>query len=132
MDIKEIREMLDDMRTKAYSPYYNFTLGAVLITKTGKIYTGCNIENVTPGPSICAERVAFAKAISEGEKKFEVIYIEGGPKNEESIHITPCGVCRQFMAEFCDDDFKIINIYGKRLNKKEYTLGNLLPESFEK
>ena len=125
-----MKQELEKMRNNAYSPYYNFTVGAILITKDEKQYTGCNIENITQGPGVCAERVAFAKAISEGVKEFDRIYIMGGPKDEESISVTPCGVCRQFLVEFCDPDFKIINYYGD--SEKEYLLKDLFPDSFKK
>ena len=127
----KIIDELISIRNKAYSPYYKFSVGAVLITKDGNMYTGCNIENVTQGPGMCAENVAFAKAITDGYREFDRIYIMGGPQNKESIKITPCGVCRQLMAEFCEDDFKIINHYGNPLKKREYLLKDLLPHSFE-
>jgi len=125
-----MKQELINVRKNAYSPYYNFTVGAILVTKNGKQYTGCNIETITQGPGICAERVAFGKAISEGEKEFDRIYIMGGPKDKDPINITPCGVCRQFLVEFCKPDFKIINYYDN--TEKEYLLKDLLPESFKK
>jgi len=126
-----LKQELEKVRNNAYSPYYNFTVGAVLITKTGIQYTGCNIETITQGPGICAERVAFSRAIADGVREFDKIYIMGGPKDKESINITPCGVCRQFLVEFCEPDFKIINYYGNN-QEKEYLLEDLLPESFKK
>lgn len=126
-----IENELINIRKMAYSPYYKFQVGAVLITKDNKIYTGCNIENITQGPGICAERVAFAKAISDGIKDFKEIHIIGGKENQAPISITPCGVCRQFLVEFCEPDFKIICHYGNPFQTKEYLLKNLLPESFD-
>jgi len=125
-----LKQELEKVRNNAYSPYYNITVGAILITKSGKKYTGCNIETITQGPGICAERVAFSKAISEKELDFDRIYIMGGPKDKDAINITPCGVCRQFLVEFCEPDFKIINYYDN--TEKEYLLKDLLPESFSK
>jgi len=117
-------------REFSYSPYSNFKVGAALLTKTGKIYTGCNIENASYSPSNCAERTAFFKALSEGEKNFEAIAIVGGHKDKGLEICAPCGVCRQVMMEFCDyETFEII------LGKSEddylkYTLQELLPLGF--
>lgn len=118
--MEELIEIAKQVRNNAYVPYSNFKVGAALKTKQGKIYTGCNIENHGI-MSICAERVAFVKAISEGEKEFESIAIVA---NEG----TPCGYCRQFMSEFVDRDFKI---YILRENKiQEYSIEELLPHNF--
>lgn len=116
---------------KAYSPYSKYNVGAVLVAKDGKLFTGCNIENQGI-MSICAERVAFVKAISEGYKEFDKIVVVGRGKEENafSIDTYPCGYCRQFMKEFCDNDFKIYVGDGNTI--KEYTLNDLLPHSFEK
>lgn len=117
----------------SYSPYSNFCVGAALLTKDGKIFTGCNIENAAYGPSNCAERTAFFKAVSEGYTSFDAIAIAGGPKENGRITIkdycTPCGVCRQVMSEFCNQNFKIICAKSKD-DYKIFTLGELLPESF--
>ncbi|MBQ7294694.1 MAG: cytidine deaminase [Clostridia bacterium] len=113
----------------AYVPYSHFTVGAALLCKNGKIYTGCNIENAAYSPTNCAERTAFFKAISEGEKNFEAIAIVGGKSCNFTDYCTPCGVCRQVMAEFCSKDFRVI--LGK--NGEDFrviTLRNLLPDSF--
>lgn len=112
----------------SYSPYSNCKVGAALLTKSGKIYTGCNIENASFSPSICAERVAFAKAVSEGEKEFVAIAVTGKKGGVLSV-FTPCGVCRQVMAEFCSDEFKILVVSGEN-TFSEYTLGEILPISF--
>ena len=94
---------------KAYSPYGNFGVGAALRTKSGKVYTGCNIENAAYGPTNCAERTAIFKAVSEGDTKFTQIAIVGAPKGQAiSEYCAPCGVCRQVMREFCSSDFEII------------------------
>ena len=113
----------------SYVPYSHFHVGAALLTKSGKIYTGCNIENAAYGPSNCAERTAIFKAVSEGEKEFQAIAIVGGPEGKIEDFCPPCGICRQVMAEFCDKDFKIILSNGKK-EVKTFTLSDLLPESF--
>lgn len=107
----------------AYAPFSGFTVGAALLTDTGNIYTGVNVENSSIGATICAERTAFVKAISEGEKKFEKIAVVSGEGA-----VMPCGICRQFMFEFGDD---LIIITGNdEDNLKEYTISELLPEGF--
>ncbi len=112
----------------SYSPYSKCRVGAALLSKSGKIYTGCNIENASFGATNCAERTAFFKAISEGEKEFAAIAI-AALKDGEPTEFLPCGICRQVMAEFCDGDFKIITV--KNDNKfNQYTLSQLLPNSF--
>ena len=118
-----------EIKQKAYCPYSNFEVGAVLKTKSGKEFTGCNIEN-NGIQSICAERVAFSKAISEGEKDFESIIVVGGEKGKNiNKECLPCGYCRQFMSEFTDKNFKIYSYDGT--NIKEYTMENLLPHTFK-
>lgn len=123
-------KMAKEARLNAYSPYNKFTVGAALRTKSGKIYTGCNIDNQGI-QSICAERTAFIKAISEGEKEFDRITVVGGFIDEEPKGICmPCGYCRQFMSEFTDKDFKVC-VVEKDGNVKEYTLEELLPYNFD-
>lgn len=116
-------------RERAYAPYSGFRVGALLVGKSGTAYTGCNIENAAYSPTLCAERAAFAKAISEGEREFSRIVIVGG--KERCALCPPCGVCRQFMREFCKDDFQII-LADDRGGSKTYSLGELLPDSFGK
>ena len=116
----------------SYSPYSNFQVGAALLTKSGKVYTGCNIENAAFSPTNCAERTAFFKAVSEGEREFEAIAVVGNKKDtpkEEWDFCTPCGVCRQVIAEFVNPD-KFVIYAGKGEEIKSYTLKELLPESF--
>ncbi len=120
--------LANEVQKKSYSPYSNFRVGAVLTTKSGKKYTGCNIENGGI-QSICAERVAFCKAISEGEKEFESILVVGGKKDKENNKCLPCGYCRQFMREFTDNNFKIYNAYKGKID--EYKMKELLPDSFD-
>lgn len=127
-DYKQLMSLADDMRAFSHAPYSDFRVGAALVGKSGKIYTGCNIENAAFSPTICAERTAFAKAVSEGEKEFECIAIVGGRSGERSPKCAPCGVCRQVMSEFCGDDFKVI--LGTADHFDVYTLKDLLPLTF--
>ena len=114
----------------AYTPYSHFKVGAALLAKNGKVYTGCNIENAAYGPSNCAERTAFFKAVSEGIREFDAICIVGGKEGVLTEFAAPCGVCRQVMAEFCDPaEFQIILATDEK-NYKIYLLKELLPESF--
>lgn len=113
----------------SYAPYSDFNVGAALLTAEGKIYTGCNIENAALTPGNCAERTAFFKAISEGKKRFLAIAVVGGKKGVISDFCPPCGVCRQVMREFCEDDFVII-LCNKEGHIQSITLGELLPKSF--
>lgn len=113
----------------SYSPYSNFRVGAALLSKDGKIWGGCNIENAAYGPSNCAERTAIFKAVSEGVKDFKAICIVGGMEGVVTDFCPPCGVCRQVMREFCAPDFKIILAKSEK-EYKIFTLAELLPESF--
>ena len=116
-------------RENAYAPYSHYMVGAALLTKGGKVYTGCNVENASYSPTNCAERTAFFKAISEGAREFEAIAIVAGKEGESlSENCTPCGVCRQVMVEFCSPDFKIV--LGTPTDVKIYTLQELVPLSF--
>lgn len=127
MNDKELINLAVKARQNAYTPYSNFKVGAALLTKSGKVYLGCNIENASYTPTNCAERTAFFKAVSEGELEFEKIAIVGG-KDELLPICAPCGVCRQVMAEFCDMDFKII--LGTPNDFKVCTLADILPYAF--
>ena len=118
-------------REKAYTPYSHFKVGAALLTKSGNVYTGCNIENAAYTPSNCAERTAFFKAVSEGEREFTAIAIVGGPQGQAPKGICPpCGVCRQVMMEFCDyEKFEVI--LGVSENEYEsYKLNEVMPMGF--
>jgi len=118
-------------RKQSYSPYSNFMVGAALLTKSGKIYHGCNIENAAYSPTICAERTAFSKAVSEGEREFSAIAIAGWPKGHtKPLQAFPCGVCRQLMREFCTNSFKIFVVSDESGKHTEHTLEELLPHSF--
>lgn len=118
-------------REQAYCPYSHFAVGAALLCKSGRIYTGCNIESAAYSPSICAERTAFAKAVSEGEREFTAIAIVGGKQGEICRELCPpCGVCRQVMMEFCDPETFLILLATENNEYKEYTLSELLPFGF--
>ena len=103
-------------------------MGAALLTRGGKVYTGCNIENAAYTPTNCAERTAFFKAVSEGERAFEAIAVVGGKGDNIAEMCAPCGVCRQVMAEFCDKDFRVV--LGNAEKIAVYKLQDLLPLSF--
>lgn len=127
-EIKQDFELAKNAMKNAHDPYSNFKVGAVLTGKSGKKYTGCNIANHGI-QSICAERVAFVKALSEGEKAFERITIVGGENVDNLQECLPCGYCRQFMSEFVTQDFKIYTLNGETI--KEYSMAELLPYGFE-
>ena len=129
-DYKSLMIEAQEARKKSYSPYSHFCVGAALLTKSGKVYTGCNIENAAYTPTNCAERTAIFKAVSEGEREFEAIAIVGGRASEKGGFCAPCGVCRQVICEFCEKDFKIV--LGDEEQLKVYTLSELLPFSFSK
>ncbi len=128
-DKELVLKAIDSMKN-SYSPYSEFKVGAALLTESGKVFTGCNIENVAFGPTVCAERVAFFKAISEGEKSFSKIAVVGGKDGVISSPTPPCGVCRQVMREFCNDDFEIL-IVREHENYDKVLLKDLLPQSFK-
>lgn len=114
----------------SYTPYSNFKVGAALLTKSGKIYTGCNIENASYTPTNCAERTAFFKAVSEGVRDFQAICIVGGKDGKLTGYTAPCGVCRQVMMEFCNSKtFQIILAVDKE-RYEIYTLEELMPLGF--
>lgn len=127
-EIIEDFKLAKNAMAKAYSPYSKFKVGVVLTAKNGKKYTGCNVENHGI-QAICAERVAFAKAISEGEKEFLKIVVVGGENVESTDECLPCGYCRQFMSEFVDAEFKIYTLDGDVI--KEYSMAELLPYGFK-
>jgi cytidine deaminase len=124
MDNKELIKLALEARKKAYTPYSKFKVGAAILTKTGKIFTGCNIESASYTPTICAERTALAKCVSEGHTDIEKIAVVG---SLEKISY-PCGVCRQFLREF-GSDILIISATSED-NYTEYKLSELLPNSF--
>ena len=125
----ELMRLAEDARAYSYTPYSNFAVGAALLTKSGKVYTGCNIENASYTPTICAERTAVFKAVSEGEREFATIAIIGGPAGEKGRFCAPCGVCRQVLREFCEPNtFRIL--LGTTEEVQVFTLNDLLPTSF--
>lgn len=125
MDMQTLIDQAIAARKKAYTPYSNFQVGAAVLTKNKQVFLGCNIENASYGLTNCAERTAIFKAVSEGEKEIEAIVIVGDTEGP----ISPCGACRQVMAEFCDENTKIIltNLKGDRV---ETTINELLPGFF--
>ncbi|RMG19656.1 MAG: cytidine deaminase [Methanobacteriota archaeon] len=110
----------------SYSPYSKFRVGSALLTETGEIYTGCNIENISFSPTICAERTAIFKAISEGRMKFRKIVVAVDDKN----FCTPCGVCRQVLSEFCDRNLEVFLVNGERKVVKT-DFGSIFPGVFQ-
>ena len=130
MDYNDLCRAAEEARKNAYCVYSGFSVGAALLTKAGKVYTGCNIENASYPAGICAERTAFCKALSEGEREFAAIAIAGGPVGEEADGAYPCGICRQFMNEFTDGDrFDVVTV-RKDSEPGIHKLSELLPYSF--
>lgn len=129
MTDKELFQMAIKAMNNSYSPYSDCKVGAALLCKNGKVFTGTNIENAAFGPTVCAERVAVFKAVSEGEKEFSAIAVVGGKGGEINGIFAPCGVCRQVLREFCDDDFRIL-LGETEECFKAVTLKDLLPLSF--
>ena len=127
MNKNELVSLALSARENSYSPYSGFKVGAALLTKSGKVYKGCNIENGAFSPTNCAERTAVFTAIADGEKEFKAIAVVGGA-DEIKNFCPPCGVCRQVLSEFCKEDFEIHLFNGEEI--KTFTLGELLPESF--
>lgn len=129
MNISESIRIAKEARLKACAKDYY--VGACLVTKSGKFYSGCNIEN-DGIQSICAERTAFVKALSEGEREFSYIVVVGGYKDNAILdNCLPCGYCRQFMRQYVDSEFKIYTCFGENDEMKEYTINDLLPHSFK-
>ncbi len=133
MDKKELVRLAIEARESSYSPYSNFRVGAALLTSGGKVYQGCNVENASYGAGICAERNAALRAVFEGEKRFSEIAVVGwhrDAKPEERGYAFPCGICRQFLREFCDP--KQMKVYVARTpdDVLEATLEDMMPHSF--
>jgi len=126
MDYQKLVEMAYEAMEKAYVPYSNFNVGAALLTKSGKVFTGCNVECASYGATNCAERTAIFKAVSEGEQEFAAIAIVS-----RTMDITyPCGICRQVISEFADGDMDIVLAKGKEY--KVFKLSEMMPYSFDK
>ncbi|MDN6195480.1 MAG: cytidine deaminase [Atopostipes suicloacalis] len=126
---KNSKELLikeaNDMLKNAYVPYSNFPVGAAIISKSGEVFTGCNVENSSYGLSMCAERNAIFKAVTEGTREFDKLVVTGNTEGP----IAPCGACRQVMSEFCSSDMPVVltNVKG---DTRETTVGELLPGAF--
>lgn len=127
--MKELVLQAERAMEQAYAPYSGFRVGAALLTKSGKVYLGCNIENASFSPTICAERTAVAKAVSEGEREFAALAVVGGKDGVIVGICPPCGVCRQVLQEFCGPEFPVY--LGKGNGEYEtVTLKELLPLGF--
>ena len=130
MEEKKLIRLAIQAMERSYSPYSGFRVGAALLGKSGQIYQGCNIENAAYTPTNCAERTAFFKAVSQGEREFEAICIVGGKDGILTGYTAPCGVCRQVMMEFCDPETFRIILAKSESDWREYRLKELLPEGF--
>ena len=125
----ELMQLAEEARKRSYCPYSHFAVGAALLTKSGKVYTGCNIESASYTPTNCAERTAVFKAVSEGEREFVTIAVIGAPEGEKGKFCAPCGVCRQVLREFCEPaTFRVL--LGTTEEVQSFTLSELLPASF--
>ncbi len=125
MDGRELMEFAVKARKRAYTPYSKFKVGAALLTKDGRVFLGCNIENAAYSPTNCAERTAIFKAVSEGAFEFAALAVVADTEQP----VTPCGVCRQVMAEFFEPETRVFlgNLQG---SIHETTLAELLPGAF--
>ena len=121
-----------EARKNAYAPYSGFSVGAALLAASGKIYLGCNIENAAYSPTNCAERTAFFKAVSEGEREFIAVAVAGGKGELDGEICPPCGVCLQVMAEFCSPDKFTVFLVKSQEESTEVKLQDLLPCGFSK
>lgn len=128
MSKEQLIIMAKDAMQFSYSPYSGYKVGAALLCKDGSVYTGCNIENAGYSSTNCAERTAFFKAVSEGKKDFTAIAVCGGKDGVVEGIFPPCGVCRQVMREFCEDEFLVY--LATKDGIETYTLRELLPVSF--
>ena len=128
MTYEKLCDLAVEAMHHAYAPYSGYKVGAALLCKDGTVYQGCNIENAAFGPTNCAERTAFFKAIYDGHREFVAIAVCGGKDGVITGSFPPCGVCRQVMREFCGDDFKILMIHPQGYDA--VTLSQLLPYSF--
>lgn len=129
MTEKELCNAAIAAMAQAYAPYSGYTVGAALLTRDGRIYTGCNIENASYTPTVCAERTAVFKAVSEGEREFAMLAVAGGQAGTLDGAFPPCGVCRQVLAEFCPPTFPVLVVTGAD-SYERYTLADLLPLAF--
>ena len=128
MTAEKLVELAKEAMLRSYSPYSGYRVGAALLCKDGTVYQGCNIENASYTPTVCAERTAFFKAISDGKRELEAIAVCGGKDGVITGAFPPCGVCRQVMREFCEDSFKVLLVNEQ--GWQTCTLQELLPHSF--
>lgn len=128
--VKEMIRLAIRQLAFSYTPYSGFKVGAALLGQSGKLYTGCNIENAAFTPTNCAERTAFFKAVSEGERAFRAICVVGGQEGVLTEYAAPCGVCRQVMMEFCDPETFQIILATDAEHYDIYALKELLPLGF--
>ena len=129
MDMEKLMALAIEAMGHAYVPYSGYKVGAALLCKDGSVYQGCNIENASYSPTVCAERTAFFKAVYDGHRDFAAIAVCGGKDGVITGAFPPCGVCRQVMREFCEDDF-LIYLIGAEGTYEAVTLSDLLPHSF--
>lgn len=131
MESRKLIELAHKAREQAYAPYSGFCVGAALLTKEGKVYLGSNIENASYGAANCAERTAFFKAVSEGEREFDSIAIVGAKQGKTTgAMCAPCGICRQVMMEFCNpEEFRVI-LEDHEAGLQCFLLKDLLPFGF--
>ena len=129
MTPEKLIELAKEAMMQAYVPYSGYRVGAALLTADGRVYQGCNIENASYTPTVCAERTAFFKAVYDGVRDFTAIAVVGGKDGVVTGYFPPCGVCRQVMREFCRDDF-VIYMVGKDGAYLTKTLAEILPYSF--
>ena len=129
MTPEKLIRLAEDAMSRAYAPYSRYCVGAALLAADGSVFLGCNIENAAFSPTICAERTAFVKAVSEGVRDFSAIAIVGGKGGRITGLVPPCGVCRQVMREFCGDGF-LIYLGGPDRKYETRTMSDILPDSF--
>ena len=129
MTAEELLDCAETARRASYCPYSGFAVGAALLAENGQVFSGCNIENAAFSPTLCAERVAVAKAVSEGVIRFAALAVVGGAREAAGGFCPPCGVCRQLVREFAADTLPVY-LRGEDGGVREYTLAQLLPVSF--
>lgn len=129
MTEKELCRLAVEAMNTAYAPYSGYRVGAALLSADGRVFTGCNIENASFTPTVCAERTAVFKAVSEGVRTFAMLAVAGGKDGKISGVFPPCGVCRQVLREFCSPDFPVLMVSGED-TFTTCTLSELLPLSF--
>ncbi len=128
--VAELIRSAMEARKKAYAPYSGYMVGAAVLTNELRIYPGCTIENAAYTPTVCAERTAIFKAVSEGWRRFKAIAVVGSPKGDVTQYAFPCGVCRQVMREFADADNFVVIVAKSEQDYQAFTLSELLPEGF--